>query len=72
MVKTTEYRYILRHYIHYVIPDVTGVLKRQVGGHLVGYRFVFEAGFIQQQLQLSAVEVGDSQRLNKSGVFASL
>lgn len=39
---------------------------------LVGYRFVFETRFIQKQLQLPAIEVGDSQGLNQSSIFASL
>lgn len=41
-------------------------------GHLVGHRFVFEAGFIQQKLQLSSVEVRDPEGLHQAGIFASL
>lgn len=33
-------------------------------GHLVGHRFVFEARFIQQKLQLSSVEVRDPEGLH--------
>lgn len=47
-------------------------VNRRNGADLVGYRFVSEARFIEQQLQLPAVEVGDSERLYKSCVFAGL
>lgn len=41
-----------------------GLCEIWIAFNLVGYRFVFEARFIQEQLQLSAVEVGDSQRFH--------
>lgn len=40
--------------------------------HLVGHRFVFEAGFIQQKFQLPSVEVRDPEGLHQAGIFASL
>lgn len=83
--KTTVSCNILQYNLQYDVCDVSVRAKdwRCVrvcvvgegggsGGHLVGHGFVFESRFIQQQLQLPAVEVGDSQRLNKSCVFASL
>lgn len=49
-----------------------GLCEIWMAFNLVGHRLVFEAGFVQQQLQLSAVEVGDSQRLHQPCVFARL
>lgn len=40
--------------------------------HLVGHRFVFESGFIQQKFQLPSVEVRDPKGLHQAGIFASL
>lgn len=40
--------------------------------NLVGHRFVFEAGFVEQQLQLSVIKVGDAKRFDQPGVFTGL
>ena len=56
---------------------LTTITKRWLKGvkgslHLVAHRLVLEAGLVEQQLQLSAVEVGHAERLHQTGVFARL
>lgn len=41
-------------------------------GHLVGHRLVLEARFIQQKLQLSAVEVWDPEGLHQASIYTGL
>lgn len=40
--------------------------------YLVGHRFVFQPRFVEDQFQLSLVEIGHAQRFYKSSIFTSL